>query len=131
MEVKDSLTVLFDKLQNMLRSETVIGEPIVVGNVTVIPVVSVSVGAGSGGGEGTDQKGNRGDGGGGMGGGKVSPIAVIIVKDDDASVVPVSGRGSFERIIELAPEIISQLKPKKDESKSEKDDSDTPDDNKF
>ena len=119
MEVKDSLTVLFDKLQSMLRSETVMGEPVVVGSVTIIPVISVSVGAGSGGGEGTDEKGNRGDGGGGMGGGKVTPTAVIIVKGDEVSVVPVSGRGSLERIVEMVPEIISQLKPKESEPEAE------------
>ncbi len=112
MEVKDSLGVLFDKLHNMLRSETVMGEPIVVGNVTIIPVISVSVGAGSGGGEGTDDKGSRGDGLGGIGGGKVSPVAVIIIKGDEVSVVPTSGKGSLERIVEMVPEIISQFQPK-------------------
>ena len=117
MDAKEGLSTVFDKLHELLRTETVVGEAIVVGKVHIIPIISVSVGAGSGSGGGTDENGNRGDGAGGGGGGKVTPTAVIIVKDDDVSVVPLTGRGSLEKIAEMVPEILAQLQSKDKGSK--------------
>ena len=57
-----------------------VGEPITIGDSTLIPLISVGFGFGLGGGSGkgeTKQKGEGTAGGGGAGGG-VKPIAVII-----------------------------------------------------
>lgn len=106
---------LFEKLENFLRTETVVGEPIQVGNVTMVPVISVSFGIGAGEGSGKDNKGNDGTGGGGGVGCKISPNAMVVIKDDTISVHNLTGRGSLEKIVELVPEIIAKLdcfKPK-------------------
>lgn len=114
MELNSTIHALFERLRDFLRTETVVGQPINVGSVTIIPLITVSVGAGSGIGQGSDKGGESGEGGGGGGGGKVAPTAIIVIKEDEVSVVPVCGKGSMERIVEMIPDILEQVKPKEE-----------------
>ncbi len=100
---------LFEKLEKFLRTETVVGEPFQVGSITMIPIISVSFGVGGGEGTGKDNKGNDGTGGGGGVGCKITPNAMLVIKNDEVSVVPLTSRGSLERIVEMVPEIIAKL----------------------
>lgn len=114
MNFTDSMTAIFEQLQKFFSTETVVGQPIQVGEVTLIPVISVTFGAGNGVGSGKDQKGNDGEGGGAGAGGKISPTAIIVVKQNDVSVLPLSGRGAMDKIVEMVPEILSQVNSKMD-----------------
>lgn len=109
MNFTESMTAIFEQLQKFFRTETVVGQPLQVGEITLIPVISVTFGAGNGVGSGKDQKGNDGEGGGGGAGGKITPTAIIVVKKNDVSVLPLSGRGAMDRIVEMVPDIISKV----------------------
>ncbi|UNC92911.1 GerW family sporulation protein [Candidatus Contubernalis alkaliaceticus] len=109
MEINDVLTSLFEKLERTLKTETVVGEPIEVGGVTLVPIISVSFGLGGGGGGGKDQGGQEGTGSGAGAGCKISPNAMLVIKDGEVSVIPFSGRGSLEKLFEMAPDIISKF----------------------
>jgi len=89
----------FDKLVSQLKISTVVGEPIRVGETTVIPFARVSFGFGAGG----AMMGL----GGGMGG-KTVPLGVLIVEGDDAraELFPQEEKGpSFvEELKKLMPE---------------------------
>lgn len=100
---------MFEKLEKFLRTETVVGEPFQVGSITMVPVISVSFGAGGGEGSGKDSKGNDGSGGGGGVGCKISPNAMLVIKNDELSVVPLAGKGSLEKIVEMVPEIMAKV----------------------
>ncbi len=100
---------LFEKLEKFIRTETVVGDPIQVGNVTMLPIISVSFGVGGGEGSGKDGKGNDGSGGGGGVGCKIAPNAMLVIKNDELSVVPLTNRGSLERIVEMVPEILAKV----------------------
>ncbi|RQD78411.1 MAG: sporulation protein, partial [Candidatus Syntrophonatronum acetioxidans] len=105
------LDSIFEKLEKFLRTETVVGSPMEVGGVILIPIISVSFGLGSGGGSGKEAKGNEGSGTGGGAGCKVSPNAILVIKNQEVSVIPLQGRGSLEKLFEMAPEIISKFHP--------------------
>ncbi len=79
--VVDILKGVVGELREISKSETIIGQPITVGNRTVIPVVKISVGFGAGGGQGEDEKKGSGFGGGGGGGARIEPAAFIIMDD--------------------------------------------------
>jgi uncharacterized spore protein YtfJ len=100
---------LFGKLEKFIRTETVIGEPFQVGSITMVPIISVSFGVGGGEGSGKDNKGNDGSGGGGGVGCKIAPNAILVVKNDELSVIPLTSRGSLEKIVEMVPEIMSKV----------------------
>lgn len=109
---------LFEKLEKFIRTETVVGEPFQVGSITMVPVITVSFGVGGGEGAGKDNKGNDGSGGGGGVGCKIAPNAILVVKNDELSVIPLTNRGSLEKIVEMVPEILSKVEGYKAEASS-------------
>jgi tetratricopeptide (TPR) repeat protein len=89
----------FDKLVSQLTITTVVGEPIRVGETTVIPFARVSFGMGAG--------GAMVGFGGGMGG-KTVPLGVLVVEGDDvrAELFPEEEKGPsfFEQLRKILPE---------------------------
>ncbi|MDT3698624.1 MAG: spore germination protein GerW family protein [Thermincola sp.] len=110
MDLKQNLDAIFSHLENMFKAKTVIGEPIEIGEITLVPVVNVTFGIGTAGGEGKDT-GEQGAGGIGAGtGARLIPAAVIVIKGDQVSMLPVSGKSSLENIVEMVPEVVAKLK---------------------
>lgn len=99
------LESLMEGANGVLTSRTVVGEPITVGDTIIIPLsdVSIGVGAGSNGAERKD---------GGMGGfsAKMSPTAVLVIKNDMTKVVNVRDQTSITHIMDMVPEIIDKIR---------------------
>ncbi|MGE5627953.1 MAG: GerW family sporulation protein [Solirubrobacterales bacterium] len=114
MEVKENLDTLFSNLEKFLKTETVIGEPIVVGETTLVPIISVTFGCGTGGGTGKDNKGMDGTGSGLGAGARVSPNAILVIKKDEVTMLPVKSKNNLDALINMVPEIMSKVKAKKD-----------------
>lgn len=51
--VKENIDILFEKLEKFLKTETVVGQPIVIGDTTLLPIISISFGAATGAGSGS------------------------------------------------------------------------------
>jgi uncharacterized spore protein YtfJ len=87
------LKTALDEIERLLTTRTVVGEPIKVGEATIIPLFGVGFGFGGGAGGGEDAKSAgaaKGQGSGAAGGGGIRPVAVIVVdKDGQARVEPV------------------------------------------
>ena len=100
------------KIREMVDVNNVIGEPITVGDVTIIPVSKVSVGFGGG---GADYAKNASTGepfGGGVGGGvKVTPTCFLIVKDGNVRMMPVAvaANTTADRIVEMVPDTLDKI----------------------
>ena len=112
--IKESLDSVFTNLEKFIKTETVIGEPIVVGEVTLVPIISVMFGCGAGGGTGGDNKGMTGDGSGGGGGARISPNAILVIKKDEVTMLPVKGKNNLDNLINMVPDIVSKINIKKD-----------------
>ena len=100
------------KIREMVDVNNVIGEPIVVGDITIIPVSKVSVGFGGGGSDFANKKGGENPFGGGVGGGvKVTPICFLIVKDGNVRMMPVAvaANTTADRIVEMVPDTLDKL----------------------
>jgi len=102
------LNAVVDPLSSLIQTKTVFGDPLVLGNVTLIPVVDVMFGYGAGGGEGTTA-GNAGTGGGGGGGARVSAKAVIVIKGDEVSFLALTKGGAIEKILDSVPGLIDKV----------------------
>ena len=113
--VNESLETLFSHLEKFFRTETVVGEPIVVGETTLIPIITVSFGCGGGGGNGTDEKGNGGTGSGVGVGARITPDAVLVIKDGDVSMIPVKNKCNLDKLVNMVPEIVKKIKFKKED----------------
>ncbi len=109
LNLSEDASVMFDKLEKFFTSKTVVGEPIILGDVTLIPLLNISFGLGLGGGDGTDEKGNKGMGSGSGVGAKAVPTAVLVVKDGTVEVLPIAQRGGLEKLLELVPDIMEKM----------------------
>ena len=109
MNHEDLLKISVTELEKFLTTKTVVGEPIVIGDVTLVPVQTVSFGYGSGGGEGGDEK-SKGVGGGGGAGANLRPIAIVAVKGTDVQVYTLGKKGLVDNIVAMIPEALSKIK---------------------
>lgn len=111
-ELSGSLETLFGKMENFISTKTVVGEPIHIGGVIIVPLVDVTFGVGAGVGDGKDGKDEKnsehGFGGGGLGG-KITPAAVLVINDGAVQLVSVKNEDSVKKMIDLVPGIISKL----------------------
>ena len=99
------------KIRDMMSVNDVVGEPIVVGDVTIIPISKVSVGFGGGGADNA-KAANKDAFGGGMGGGvKVQPICFLVVKDGNVRMmpVPVPANSTADRLLEMVPDTLDKI----------------------
>ena len=100
------------KIREMVDVNNVIGEPIVVGDITIIPVSKVSVGFSGGGSDYVKNVGSNEPFGGGVGGGvKVNPVCFLIVKDGNVRMMPVAAPANTtaDRIVEMVPDTLDKI----------------------
>jgi len=116
--VVEVLKGVVGELKEMAKSQTIVGDPISVGNKTVIPVVKISVGFGAGGGQGENQKTGGGFGGGGGGGARIEPAAFIIMDEDGIRLLP-AHKGKWDEIIDSIPGIARKISKLRDKFKTE------------
>jgi len=124
MEARELLEAIAAKVREMAKTETIVGEPIVLGDVTLVPVTRVMVGFGGGSGGDVDAKSDKaqkaaGSGGGGGGGVRVEPAAFIVLQRGEVSIMAVPGkRGAlaelFDQVPELVEKLVAQQKSKKE-----------------
>lgn len=116
MNIQENINVLFEKFEQFVKAQTIVGQEIKVGNVTIIPLASISFALGAGGGGSKDS----GDGGGSGICSKATPTALLVVNGDDVNLVPIRKGSSFESLIEAVPALIDKIKDMKtDEDKEE------------
>jgi len=116
-DFNSTVNSLFKGMDAFLTSKSVVGEPIQVGNVTIIPLCDVNFGMGAGAINGKRSN----DAGGGMGG-KLSPTAIIVIKDGYSQIINVNqDKGTLGTVLDMIPGVADKLKSiiKKDGVSSE------------
>lgn len=113
------LDKVIEELKIAAKTETVIGEQFKLGDFTCVPVIRVGMGFGGGGGEGQDSKAGKGTGGGAGAGIGIEPIAFLVTKGDEISVLPVRKSTGLAAAIEKAPDLIEKYMEKNEEKKEE------------
>ncbi len=105
MDEKDSgiFADFLPELKNLVKAETVFGDPYQVGEVTLIPVNSVKIGFGVGGGN-EQQKQGQGGGGGVL----LSPVAFIVIKNGEVTIQSLNS-GTIENVMSKAPDVLERL----------------------
>lgn len=107
-------------METFLSSKTVVGEPAQVGDTTIIPLVDVTFGMGAG---ATSQEKKNG----GVGGmtGKMSPSAVLIIKDGHVRLVNIKNQDTVNKIVDMVPDLIERFTSKNEDMPSDKEAIDT------
>jgi len=117
MDATDLIKTLLEGFKAVAKTDTIIGEGIKAGESTVLPVSKISLGIGAG--AGTEQiKASGGSGGAGGGGICVEPIAFLVVKDGEVSILnlrrmPAMVEAFFGKIPDMLEKAINIVKGKK------------------
>jgi len=106
---KELIKSILDELKAIAKTETIVGEPITIGDKTIVPVCKITLGFGAGGGTGGAKDKGEGAGSGGGGGVAIFPAAFIVIKGDEVSVLGVKP-GKWEYILEAIPGIIEKFR---------------------
>ncbi|MCX5993717.1 MAG: spore germination protein GerW family protein [Chloroflexi bacterium] len=122
-DIENMVKTTISQIEKVLSSKTVVGEPITVGETTLIPLLSMGFGFGAAGGAGkTDSKsGNEGLKGGTGGAGGMRPIAIIVIDKDGVRIEPIksSVAAAIEKLGEKVPGVVEKLADRWGERKKE------------
>ena len=101
------------KIREMVDSNSVVGESVTAGGVTIIPISKISIGFGGGGSDfATKSTSAQENFGGGVGAGvKVTPVAFIIIKDGGVRMLPVAApaNNTADRLVEMVPDTLDKI----------------------
>lgn len=96
---------LFQGMDTLLTTKTVVGEPTKVGDTIILPLVDVNFGVAAG---AFAKNGNANSAGGGMGG-KMSPTAVLVIQNGRAKMIQVKQGDTVGRILDMIPEVVDKI----------------------
>lgn len=108
-QIKSTLDTLLNGMDGFISSKSVIGEPITVGDTTLIPLLDVSFAVGAG--AGNDNGKNTGCGG---IGGKMTPNSVLLIQGGHARLISVKKQDGFTKIMDLIPDLVSRFTERED-----------------
>ena len=113
--INELMSTTMEKIKTMMDSNTIIGEPIQTGDVTLIPVSKLSFGLVGGGSDFVTKNQNPGMdntfGGGSGASAKLEPVAFVIIRGESVKLLPVAPppATTADRIIETVPEVVDKV----------------------
>jgi len=108
----DNAEAIFKGMNTFLTTKTVVGEPIIVGDTTIVPLVDVSCGMAAG----TFDNTSKSNGGGGMSA-KISPTAMLIIQEGRTKVVNIKNQDAITRLLDMVPDLVNKITNKSDVDK--------------
>ena len=118
-KIQGIMDTTLEKIRAMVDADTVIGDPICQGDITLLPVSKVSFGLASGGSDFAGKGNSPLFGGGGGAGVSITPIAFIVIKGRDVKMLQIyKDESAANKAIGMLPELfekISGLFKKKEE----------------
>jgi uncharacterized spore protein YtfJ len=110
---KGAVEALFNGVDGMISSKTVVGDAIHIGDTIILPLVDVSFGLGAG--AFSDKKEQ---GGGGIGG-KITPCAVLVIQNGKTKLVNIKNQDTITKILDMVPDVIDKFTGEKEEEMTE------------
>ena len=104
----NTMETLLKNVDSVLSTKTVVGEAKQIGDTVIIPLVDVSFGIAAGG-NSADKK----NGAGGGLTGKMTPSAVLVIKDGHTKLVNIKNQDTLTKIVDLVPDILDKITVKK------------------
>lgn len=109
-QVGDLMGLTTEKIKSMADVNTIIGEPIKEGNLTIIPISKVSYGFASGGSDFPSKSNAELFGGGGGAGITITPVSFLIIEGSDVRLLHVDTNDTTaEKLVTMIPEIFDKV----------------------
>ncbi len=101
---------LMKGMNAVLSTKTVVGEATQIGDTIILPLVDVTFGVGAGA-SSSDKK----NGGGGGFSAKMSPSAVLVIKNGSTKLVNIKNQDTITKVIDMIPDIVDKFTAPKEE----------------
>lgn len=111
-----TVSALFNGMDSVISSKTVVGDAIHIGDTIILPLVDVSFAVGAG----AFHADKKEKGAGGLGG-KISPSAVLVIQNGRTKLVNIKNQDTITKLLDLVPDVIDRVKEKKEGKVTEKD----------
>lgn len=98
-----SMDTIFTDIHNFTKTDSVLGAPVVVGDKTLVPVISVTLGYGTPG-----MSKNNTSNASGMGA-RISTNAVVVIDKNSTTMLSVGEKGNMSQMIDKIPQAISSI----------------------
>lgn len=112
----ETVEALFQGMDSVVASKTVVGDAIHIGETIILPLVDVSFAVGAG----TFRGDKKEKGAGGLGG-KMSPCAVLVIQDGKTKLVNIKNQDTITKILDMVPDVVDRFSSKKEAKMTEKD----------
>ena len=113
---KGTVDALFQWIEGVVCSKTVVGDAIHIGETIILPLVDVSFAVGAG--AFNAEKKERGAGG---IGGKMTPCAVLVIQGGHTKLVNIKNQDTITKILDMVPDVIDKFSSGKDSKMTEED----------
>lgn len=101
---------LMKGMNAVIGTKTVVGDATQVGDTIILPLVDVSFGVGAGA-SASDKK----NGGGGGFSAKMSPSAVLVIKNGTTKLVNVKNQDMVTKVLDMIPDVVEKFTSPKEE----------------
>ena len=101
---------LMKGMNAVIGTKTVVGDATLVGDTIILPLVDVSFGVGAGA-SASDKK----NGGGGGFSAKMSPSAVLVIKNGSTKLVNVKNQDMVTKVLDMIPDVVEKFTTPKEE----------------
>lgn len=101
---------LMKGMNTVLSTKTVVGEATKIDDTIILPLVDVSFGVGAG-----ASAGDKKNGGGGGFSGKMTPSAVLVIKNGTTKLVNIKNQDTMTKVLDLIPDIVDKITTPKEE----------------
>lgn len=96
-------------MDTVLSTKTVVGEATQIGDTIILPLVDVTFGVGAG----ASANDKKNGGGGGMSG-KMTPSAVLVIKNGQTRLVNIKNQDTVTKVLDMIPDILDRFTTKKE-----------------
>ena len=117
---KGTVEALFQGMDAVISSRTVVGDAIHINDTIILPLVDVSFAVGAGAFNG-DKSGEKKEKGAGGLGGKMTPSAVLVIQNGTTRLVNIKNQDTITKILEMVPDVLDRFTSKGNGKMSEED----------
>lgn len=97
-------------MNTVLSAKTIVGEPTQIGDTIILPLMDMTFGVAAG-----ATAGDKKNGGAGGFSGKLTPSAVLVIKDGSTRLVNIRNQDSLTKVLDMIPDLVDKFtKPKED-----------------
>lgn len=110
----EAIAKILDQIKSLAKTETVIGEPFKLGDFTCVPIIKIGLGLASGYGGGEEVKRGKGSGAGAGGGIGISPVAFLVTRGEEITVLSLDKKKGLSGVFEKLPDLMEKMVDLKD-----------------